>query len=110
VNITNPHQSFTGSEWEALGATGRPTVMAMRHRTHGRGGREGHGGRRVNFRDNEDQQNVSSTAIVEYHNNADEASTNEMADTSTILNSKRGGWNGRGFGRGAYGQCGGGHF
>jgi uncharacterized membrane protein len=84
--------------------------MAMRDRTHGRGGREGHGGRRVNFRDNKDQRNVSSTAIVEYNNNADEASTNDQADNSTITSSERGGRNGRGFGRGAYGQRGGGRF
>jgi hypothetical protein len=29
VNITDPHQSFTGSEWEALGTTGCAKVMAM---------------------------------------------------------------------------------
>jgi hypothetical protein len=90
VNISDPNRSFTASEWETLGATGRTTVMSLRDRNQGRGGRDGRGGRRVSFRDNADERNVSSTAIVEYHNNADEGSNNEQADNSTI-SSERGG-------------------
>jgi hypothetical protein len=109
VNISDPNRSFTASEWEALGATGRTTVMSLRDRNQGRGGRDGRGGRRVSFRGNAEERNVSSTEIVEYQGNADENSNNDQADNSTI-SSERGGRNGRGFGRGAYGQRGGGRF
>ena len=109
VNISDPNRSFTASEWEALGATGRTTVMSLRDRNQGRGGRDGRGGRRVSFRGNAEERNVSSTEIVEYQGNADENSNNDQADNSTI-SSERGGRNGRGFGRGAYGERGGGRF
>jgi hypothetical protein len=108
VNISDPNRSFTASEWEALGATGRTTVMSLRDRNQGRGGRDGRGGRRVSFHDDE-ERNVSSTAIVEYQSNADEGSNNDQADNS-MISSERGGRNGRGFGRGAYGQRGRGRF
>jgi hypothetical protein len=115
VNIGDPNRSFTSTEWEALGPTGRTAVLNMRDRTtQGRGGREGRGRGRVSFQD--DQRNVSSTAIVEYTNdnaaiveysNASGAASHQQSDNSTIT-SERGGRNGRGFGRGAYGRGGGG--
>jgi hypothetical protein len=64
--------------------------MSLRDRNQGRGGRDGRGGRQVSFRDNAEERNVSSTAIIEYHSNADEGSNNNQADNSTI-SSERGG-------------------
>jgi hypothetical protein len=102
VNITDPHRSFTSTEWGTLGPNGHTTVMSMRDRTHGSGGRNGGGRGNVRFQDDANERTISSTELVEY--NADDAqSGNQHDDTLT----DRGGRNGRGFGRGAYGRQGG---
>jgi hypothetical protein len=44
INVLDPNRSFTAQEWEALGPNGgQTTVMQMRGRLSGRGGRENSG-------------------------------------------------------------------
>jgi hypothetical protein len=112
VSTTLPTRStevspvLNGTPWDPM--VGRTTVMSMQDRTHGgsggheRGGRNGGGRGNVRFQDNvNDERTISSTEIVEY--NADDAQHRQSDNT---LND-RGGRNGRGFGRGAYGRQGG---
>ena len=60
------------------------TVMSMRDRTHGRGGREGGGHDRggrdgARFQDGENERNNISMALVEY--DADDAQNRQSNDT-----------------------------
>ena len=93
VNITDPSRMFTGDEWQALGQNGRSTVL--RARTHGRGGRNGRGRGGAN-----EERTVGAASVVTDNTNDDEANTRNSDNPVT----ERGGRNGRGFGRGAYGQ------
>jgi len=99
IDVSDPNRSFTAQEWEALGPNGgRTTVMQMRERLSGRGGREGRGRGRGARGTGTNERNVSATNTQQYEGE------DQDADTSTITSSERGGRNGRGFGRGAYGQ------
>jgi hypothetical protein len=110
VNTSDPNRSFTRPEWEALGSDGRDTVLALRGSTSrsGSGGRGRRGGGRRGRgrgggRSQATDRNVSSTEIVEY----DADQNDESTDTTRPALNDRGGRNGRGFGRGAYGSQGG---
>jgi hypothetical protein len=99
VDISDPQRTFSGDEWNRLGPEGRSTVIDMRERnpdTSRRtgGGRDG-GGR---GRGTETDRTIGSTAIIKYDADAQPADNEPVTD--------RGGRNGRGFGRGAYGRRG----
>jgi hypothetical protein len=100
VDITDPNRTFSPDEWDRLGAEGRSTVFNERNPDTFRrtGGGRATGGR---GRGTETERNVATTAIVEYDADA------QPAEQETVT--ERGGRNGRGFGRGAYGQRGRGH-
>jgi hypothetical protein len=89
--LLDPNRSFTAQEWEALGPDGgRTTVMQMRERLSGRGGRESRGQGRGARGVGTNERNVSATNTQEYEGEDD-------ADTSTITTSKQGGRNGWGW-------------
>jgi hypothetical protein len=110
VNTNDPNKSFTREEWEALGSEGRDTVLALRGSSRNRSGSGGRGRRsggrrgrgRGSGRSQAGDRNVSSTEIVEY----DADQNDESTDTTHPALNDRGGRNGRGFGRGAYGSQG----
>jgi uncharacterized membrane protein YgcG len=104
IDVSDPNRSFTAQEWEALGPNGgRVTVMQMRERAAGRGsGREARGRGPTQGR-GPGERNASAVNVEEY------GSINDNDDHTTLTTdtrSDRGGRNGRGFGRGAYGQGG----
>ena len=100
VDVTNPNRNFTADEWESLGVGGgRAYVMQRREAlaghgrfSDGRGGGEarGTGGRNIAATQSELDENRH------VHFDVDESSERRSTD--------RGGRNGRGFGRGAYGD------
>jgi hypothetical protein len=96
VDVTDPNRSFTPQEWERLGSA-RSFVINQRNYVNGRSaGRDGgRGGRGAGQRD-ANTRNASAT----------QSATNDAADTATQVSdlTDRGSQNGRGFGRGAYGN------
>ena len=94
IDVSDPTRSFTADEWESLGPNGgRAYVMQRREAKErgrtgdGRGGRQGRGrgGRNI--------------AVV-----AAETEEKQEEETTDRRTTDRGGRNGRGFGRGAYGD------
>jgi hypothetical protein len=99
VDVSDPNRTFSASEWEALGPNGgRTTVLQMRERASGRGGRDGRGRGRGRAR-GDSERNVGAAHVDNTQQEDDPNNANAVPD--------RGGRNGRGFGRGAYGSAGG---
>jgi len=97
IDISDPTQNFTSQEWEALGPANRTLVMEMRNRNASSGGR----GRGRGRGRGEGTRNASATASsVTFDGDTHEQGSAQ----SDNARSERGGRNGRGFGRGAYGQ------
>jgi hypothetical protein len=99
IDISDPTRNFTSQEWEALGA-GRALVTQMRNRANGQNNNNGGGGRgRGRGRGRGDDRNASATNVssVTFEDDAHEQTQ------STNTRNERGGRNGRGFDRGAYG-------
>jgi len=99
VDVSDPNRNFSASEWEALGPNGgRQTVLQLRERASGRGGRDGRGRGRGRAR-GDSERNVAAAHIEDTQQEDDPNNASVVPD--------RGGRNGRGFGRGAYGSTGG---
>jgi uncharacterized membrane protein YgcG len=99
VDVSDPHRNFSASEWEALGPNGgRNTVLQLRERASGRGGRDGRGRGRGRAR-GDSERNVAAANVDNTPQEDDPNNTTAVPD--------RGARNGRGFGRGAYGSTGG---
>jgi hypothetical protein len=97
IDISDPTRNFTSQEWEALGPANRTLVMEMRNRNASSGGR----GRGRGRGRGEGTRNASATASsVTFDGDTHEQGSAQ----SDNARSERGGRNGRGFGRGAYGQ------
>jgi hypothetical protein len=96
VDVTDPNRNFTPQEWERLGSA-RSFVINQRNYVNGRSaGRDGgRGGRHVGQRD-ANTRNASATQ------SAQDNATDTATQVSDITD--RGSQNGRGFGRGAYGN------
>ena len=99
IDVSDPTRNFTNQEWEALRASNQSLVLQMRNRAnnpHARG--RGHGRGREH---NDNTWNASANvSAVTFEGDAPEQNSNQ----SEGLCSERGGRNGRGFGRGAYGS------
>jgi hypothetical protein len=107
VDVSDPNRNFTASEWEALGPNGgRNTVIQMRERATGRGGRDGRGRGRGRARGDSERIAALERIVAAAHV---ENTTSQEEDPNANANvvPDRGGRNGRGFGRGAYGTPGG---
>jgi hypothetical protein len=99
IDVSDPNRNFTAQEWEALGPNnGRSTVLQMRERASGRGNRGGRSHGRGRGRDNE--RTVSAAGKGERER---EVHFEDDANRDEGTRNERGGRNGRGFGRGAYG-------
>jgi hypothetical protein len=98
--VSDPTRNFSAQEWETLGPANRAIVMEMRNRANGQQGR-GTGGRGRNTgrgRGDETGGRSATISAVTYDNESEQ--NDNQSDTTR---SERGGRNGRGFGRGAYG-------
>jgi hypothetical protein len=99
IDVSDPNRNFTAQEWEALGPNnGRSIVLQMRERANGRGNRGGRGPARGRGRDNE--RTVSAAGEGERER---DVHFEDDANRDNGTRNERGGRNGRGFGRGAYG-------
>ena len=98
IDVSDPTRNFTTHEWEALGASNRALVMQMRNRANDRntGGRGRGRGREHNDNTRNANANVSSVTFQE-------DTREQISNQSDGSRNERGGRNGRGFGRGAYG-------
>ena len=99
IDVSDPTRNFTNQEWEALGASNRSLILQMRNRPNNTnaGGRGRGRGREHNDNTRNTSANVSA---VTFEGDAPEQNSNP----SDGSRSERGGRNGRGFGRGAYGS------
>ena len=100
IDVSNPTRNFTAQEWETLGPANRTLVMEMRNRARGQG--RGTGGRRRGRgrgRGNDDGGQSVNVSSVTFENDDQEHNSGQPEGTQ----SERGGRNGCGFGRGAYG-------
>jgi hypothetical protein len=98
IDVSDPNRSFTAQEWEALGPNnGRNIVLQMRERANGRGHQDGRGRGRGRGRQ-QNERNVSATNETDR-----DVRFEDDVNPSDNARSDRGGRNGRGFGRGAYG-------
>ena len=98
IDVSDPNRNFTANEWEALGPNnGRTTVLQLRERNNTRGNRDGRGRARGRGR-GPNTRNVSATGVDEANHDV------EHGENDGTRSSDRGGRNGRGFGRGAYGR------
>ena len=103
VDISDPMRNFTSAEWDALG-DGRAIVLQMRNRASGRGNNNQGGGRgRGRGRGRGDGNRNASATNVSSVTFEDEAQEQNGVHSEGTRN-ERGGRNGRGFGRGAYGN------
>ena len=97
IDVSDPNRNFTADEWEALGPNnGRTTVLQLRERNNTRGNRDERGRARGRGRGN-NTRNVSATGVDEANHDV------KHGENDGTRSSDRGGRNGRGFGRGAYG-------
>lgn len=97
IDVSDPMRNFTAQEWETLGPANRTLIMEMRNRTSGQGrgtGGRGQGRGRGDI-------NGGRSANVSALTMDNESEQNDGHSETT--RSERGGRNGRGFGRGAYG-------
>lgn len=96
IDVTDPNRSFTPQEWERLG-TARSFVINQRNYVNGRSaGRDGGRGGRNNGQRDANDRNASAVQLAT-------ATANDNATQVSDL-TERGSQNGRGFGRGAYGN------
>jgi hypothetical protein len=100
IDVSDPTRNFTAQEWETLGPANRALVMEMRNRASGQGrGTGGRGRGRGRGRDNDEGGRSVNVSSVTFEDDAQEHNSGQSEGTR----SERGGRNGRGFGRGAYG-------
>ncbi len=99
IDVSDPTRNFSAQEWETLGPANRALVMEMRSRASGQGrGTGGQGRGQGRGRSNETGGRSATISAVTFDN---ESEQNDGQSETT--RSERGGRNGRGFGRGAYG-------
>jgi hypothetical protein len=99
VDASNPTRSFTDQEWDSLGYDGgRAYVVQARERMNNRGGGRGQDGGRGRY----GQRGVGSAQRGDQQAETEQVGSTES--TGGRGRSKRGGQNGRGFGRNAYGR------
>ena len=97
IDVSDPMRNFTAQEWETLGPANRTLIMEMRNRTSGQG--RGTGGRGQGRGRGDINGGRSANVSALTMDNESEQSDGHSETTR----SERGGRNGRGFGRGAYG-------
>jgi hypothetical protein len=96
IDVTDPNRSFTPQEWERLG-TARSFVINQRNYVNGRSaGRDGGRGGRNNGQRDANDRNASAAQSAPGTANDNATQVSELTE--------RGSQNGRGFGRGAYGN------
>jgi hypothetical protein len=99
IDVSNPTRNFTAHKWETLGPANRAILFEMRNDASGQGrGAGGQGrGRGSDCSDKDCSMNISA---VTFDTDTQMQATGQSVGTP----SNRGGRNGRGFGRGAYGH------
>jgi hypothetical protein len=95
IDVSDPTRNFTAQEWETLGPANRAILFEMRNRAQGRGAGGRGRGRGRGRGDDDRSANISAVTF-------DDTQT-QATGQSDGTRSERGGRNGRGFGRGAYG-------
>ena len=99
IDVSDPTRNFSAQEWETLGPANRALVMEMRNRANGQErGTGGRGRGQGRGRGNETAGRSATISAVTFDNESE-----QNDGQSETMQSERGGRNGRGFGRGAYG-------
>lgn len=93
VDVSNPRRNFTNDEWNRLGNDGRAYVQNKREDNTGGGAPRGSGA-------NNDNRNVGAVDVEQQQTDTHD---NDDRSADARAHGDRGGRNGRGFGRGAYG-------
>mmetsp|Transcript_6862 Transcript_6862/g.12587 ORF Transcript_6862/g.12587 Transcript_6862/m.12587 type:complete len:356 (-) Transcript_6862:3563-4630(-) len=99
VDVSDPNRLFSDTEWDRLGREGRNYVFNNRQQQPGRGGRGHRGGRS----DQGCGRGGRAVEAVESDNGSQGQGNKQASENSGTAGNDRGGRNGCGFGRGAYG-------